>query len=464
MERIYSLLTALLLVLIANAQSPDKFNYQAVIRNSDGSIRANQSVNIQIGILQGSVSNSPVYIETHSVTSTAMGLVNLIIGDGTVVSGSLSGIDWSAGPVYLKIWVDGAEMGTSQLLSVPYALYASGAGTAADAVKITGNQSIAGNKTFTGHVTVNNPVNDMDAANKSYVDSLRIRLNNLINYISYKFTDFNPTLVAHWKFENNTIDSVGGNNANAIIDINYVSSRNPASGMAAQFNGTTSLIEIPTGNRLESPEFTLSFWVKVDNTAHHQYQFIMGLGAFYGFQFEFDSSQCKLAASYQYSGGGDTTFADDLWFNGAANNSTKDNGGWQGWTYCKDLTSSGGVGSLFFAKWAHVVCTYKVATKIGTMYINGQKMKEQDFNLWPSGSKETQCTGLKYGGKLPEVKNDLAFGFIQSREGNLWADQSWGGYTFPGACHFKGLLDDIMIFNTALSATQVLNLYNTQNP
>jgi len=109
MKCIYSLLTALLLVLTINAQSPDKFNYQAVIRNADGSLRANQSVNVLIGILKGNVSNSPVYIETHIKTTTALGLVNLVIGNGTVVSGSLNGLDWSTGPFYLKIWVDGAE-------------------------------------------------------------------------------------------------------------------------------------------------------------------------------------------------------------------------------------------------------------------------------------------------------------------------------------------------------------------
>jgi len=84
MKRIYSLLAALLLVLTVNAQSPDKFNYQAVIRNSDGNIRINQSVNIQIAIIEGSVTGTSMYVETFATTTTSVGMVNLVIGNGSV--------------------------------------------------------------------------------------------------------------------------------------------------------------------------------------------------------------------------------------------------------------------------------------------------------------------------------------------------------------------------------------------
>ena len=82
------------------AQSPDKFNYQAVIRNADGSVRANQPVNIQIGILQGTIEGPALYLETHSLTSSAQGLVNIVIGNGTVVSGSLTTINWAGGMLF----------------------------------------------------------------------------------------------------------------------------------------------------------------------------------------------------------------------------------------------------------------------------------------------------------------------------------------------------------------------------
>ena len=167
-----------------------------------------------------------------------------------------------------------------------------------------------------------------------------------------------------------------------------------------------------------------------------------------------------MAGRYGYTGGADTTFSEDLWFNGTALAADS----WVGWTYQKDLSGSGGVGGLFYQKWAYVVCTYNVTTKLGTMYINGEKMKEQNFNLWPAGSKDTKCSGLKYGGALPDVKNDLAFGFIQSRAGTLWATESWGGYAQPGANHFKGLLDDVRTFNRALTSVEVGLMYNSEKP
>ena len=128
MKRITSLLFFLLLIITAIAQAPDKISYQAVIRNADGLVRANQIVNLQIGILRGSITGSSVFVETQTVTTSVLGIVNLIIGSGTIVSGSLQGINWASGPFFLKVWLDGSEMGTSQLLSVPYAKYAEKAG------------------------------------------------------------------------------------------------------------------------------------------------------------------------------------------------------------------------------------------------------------------------------------------------------------------------------------------------
>jgi len=117
-----------------NAQSPDMFSYQAVARDDQGNVLSNQDVSIKISILQGSANGTAVYEEEHSKTTNAQGLVNLMIGDGSVLSGTFSNIDWSSGPYFLKIGMDEtggtdySTMGTSQLLSVPYAMYADSAG------------------------------------------------------------------------------------------------------------------------------------------------------------------------------------------------------------------------------------------------------------------------------------------------------------------------------------------------
>ena len=269
-------------------------------------------------------------------------------------------------------------------------------------------------------------------------------------------------VIAHWNFEGNANDQVGAYDppASGIVNVSYTASRNTAAGNAATFDGTTSIIEVPNGDQLmNSPDFTLSFWVKA-NSSSAKGQFVMGLAAFYGFQFEItgDYSWCKLAARYDV--GNNTTASEDLWFPG--DGKTKDNGGWQGWTFCKDLTGAGGVAALLKDKWANVVCTYEAATKQGTMYINGEKMKVFDFDEWPDGDPKRGVTGMKYGGTAPETVNELAFGFIQSRAGTLWDGETWGGYDFPEANHFKGQLDDVRIFHKAITPTEVLLMYNSE--
>lgn len=109
-------------------QAPQGFNYQAIIREPSGEIKANSAVTIQINIIQGSATGSSVFKETHSTGTNDFGLANLIIG--SVETKTFSVIDWASGPYFVKISVDGQEMGVTQLLSVPYALYAaSGVGS-----------------------------------------------------------------------------------------------------------------------------------------------------------------------------------------------------------------------------------------------------------------------------------------------------------------------------------------------
>jgi len=276
-------------------------------------------------------------------------------------------------------------------------------------------------------------------------------------------------VLAHWNFEGNTNDVVGTWNASAAVDITYAASYKAAAGTAGAFNGTTTIVEIPNGDQLtNTADFTISFWVYANSVGHvnasgdPKGHFVFGLGAFKGFQFEItgDYASCKLAASYELADG--TTASEDLWFNG--DGKTGQNGGWQGWTFCKDLTASGGVAALLKDKWANIVCVYDGTTKIGTMYINGEKMKAQDFNLWPDGDVKQGIKGLKWGGVPPEVYPTLALGFIQSREGTMWANEPWGGYIFPTANHFGGYLDDIRIFHKPLTATEVSLMYDSEKP
>ena len=119
----------------AVAQAPDKMSYQAVIRDASGGLVTEQEIGMKISILQGSVFGASVYIETQSPVTNENGLVTIVIGNGEVVHGTFSGIDWSAGPWFIKTETDPSGgttytiSGTSQLLSVPYAFHAKTAET-----------------------------------------------------------------------------------------------------------------------------------------------------------------------------------------------------------------------------------------------------------------------------------------------------------------------------------------------
>ncbi|MDB4606060.1 hypothetical protein OAG83_01860 [Cyclobacteriaceae bacterium] len=105
-------------------------SYQAVIRGTDNILYTNQDVGMQIGILQGSASGDLLYLENHTPTTNKNGLISIEIGAGSSVSGSFADIDWSKGPYFILTMTDPTGgtnysiTGTSQLLSVPYALHA----------------------------------------------------------------------------------------------------------------------------------------------------------------------------------------------------------------------------------------------------------------------------------------------------------------------------------------------------
>ncbi len=129
MKKKITLILAIIVTTMSWAQSPEKMSYQAVVRDADNALVANQEVGMQISILQSTVSGSSVYTETHTPTTNTNGLVSLEIGTGTT-SDDFTTIDWSAGPYFIKTETDpegGTNYtitGTSQLMSVPYALHA----------------------------------------------------------------------------------------------------------------------------------------------------------------------------------------------------------------------------------------------------------------------------------------------------------------------------------------------------
>ena len=130
MKKLHTILAVILITATTFAQAPEKMSYQAVIRDSGDALVTNQAVGMQISILQTTATGTAVYVETQTPTTNANGLVSIEIGMGSVVSGDFSALDWSAGPYFIKTEIDPTGgsgytiTGTSELLSVPYALHA----------------------------------------------------------------------------------------------------------------------------------------------------------------------------------------------------------------------------------------------------------------------------------------------------------------------------------------------------
>ncbi len=134
MKRVVFSINLLMLYIISFAQVPESFNYQAIPRNASGGTYPDQAMKGRFSILSGSPTGTEAYVETFSATTSSLGILDLQVGKGTQVSGTFSTINWGGNSYYLKIEIDPTggtsyvEMGTTQLLSVPYALYAKTSG------------------------------------------------------------------------------------------------------------------------------------------------------------------------------------------------------------------------------------------------------------------------------------------------------------------------------------------------
>ena len=169
-----------------HAQAPQGFNYQATVRNSSGDLIVNTNVYFKFNVIQGSNTAVPIFTETHYVPTDDLGQVNLIIGQGTANTGIFSELDWSLGSYYLGIELNTGNgyvaMGTTQLLSVPYALYAENSGnstpTTPNLEAVLDENNSANNQQIKD---LQDPTDEQDAATKAYIDALITSLQSQID-------------------------------------------------------------------------------------------------------------------------------------------------------------------------------------------------------------------------------------------------------------------------------------------
>jgi len=152
MKKIYILAILLFAILNVKAQVPQSIPYQAVARDNGGHLIANQNIALRFSIHDATSGGTIVYQETQSATTNALGLFSVNIGTGTVVSGTFSSINWGTNSKFTQVEMDATggnnyvDMGTQQMMSVPYALYAltSGNGGGGGATGPTGPSGVDG--------------------------------------------------------------------------------------------------------------------------------------------------------------------------------------------------------------------------------------------------------------------------------------------------------------------------------
>ncbi len=148
------MLMVLLSSLTSIAQVPQAIRYQAIARDINGGIIANKDLAIKIFIHDGYEDGKILYAEKHNGKSNAFGLLNLSIGRGAVVEGIFENINWGLGEKFLSIEIDFGggyiKLGSSQLLSVPYALYSPSVKGDTGATGLTGATGATGLQGVTG--------------------------------------------------------------------------------------------------------------------------------------------------------------------------------------------------------------------------------------------------------------------------------------------------------------------------
>lgn len=201
---------------------PQALNYQAIARTPDGSIISGQSIGVRFSILDGSTTSPVVYQETHLTRTNNFGLFTLFIGKGSVASGAFSAISWGVGSKYLRVEIapQGGNIyqlqGVTQLLSVPYALYAENSGTPGPQglqgpqgiegpIGQQGANGINGKTILNGNV---NPVNTTGVDGDFYINTATNQL-------------FGPKTAGVWGLGVNLTGPTGPHGLKSLIDLQY---------------------------------------------------------------------------------------------------------------------------------------------------------------------------------------------------------------------------------------------------
>ena len=243
------LLSIIILVLLSafDFYNPKGFNYQAIVRDASGNIKKNANVTVAFDIVDQS--DNALYSESHSVTTNDFGIINLVIGKGST-SDDFSIVDWTTDELSIKVTLDGTVMGTSPLLSVPYANYANNGITTDQADAITANTAKVGItsdqtaaiETNSAKVGVYIDDSDNTVAGKDALSNKSGLRNTAIGKDALRGNkdggDYN-TAVGYYSMRTNTTGTGNAALGNYSLQLNTEGKNNTASGKASlQYNTT----------------------------------------------------------------------------------------------------------------------------------------------------------------------------------------------------------------------------------
>ncbi|SNR15293.1 Protein of unknown function precursor [Tenacibaculum jejuense] len=234
--------------LIAYSQTPEGFNYQSVVRNASGEILANANVGVELKLRQATADGTVIYTETHTTTTNGYGVFSLIVGQGATVD-TFSTIDWASNSHFLEVSIDIAggttyvSMGTTQLLSVPYALQA----------KYVENGDNLGNHTLTENIKTDGKWISNDGDD----EGLLVNSGGRVTTSHKLFLGSNINLDTHWINGDGTNDSgiqfdTNGNvitsakislGGNIQINSNWISNDGDDEGIAIKADGSVGIGE-----------------------------------------------------------------------------------------------------------------------------------------------------------------------------------------------------------------------------